>query len=105
MDEFRLDVQKVYRILKIHEVYDYQLNQYNGETGEEGHFVNYINTFLKLKTEASGYPGWVRSPKDEDRYVESCWQSEGISLDRYLSGLTPQNGVWLNIASTRFGEI
>jgi len=44
--------------------------------------VNYINTFLKLKAEASGYPRWVRSPESEDRYVESFWQSEGIRLDR-----------------------
>jgi len=44
--------------------------------------VNYINIFLKLKGEASGYPVWVRSPEDEDRYVETFWQSEGIRLDR-----------------------
>jgi len=44
--------------------------------------VNFINTFLKLKAEANGYPGWVRSPEDEDRYVELFWQSEGIRLDR-----------------------
>jgi len=44
--------------------------------------VNYINKFLKLKAEARGYTGWVRSPEDEDRYVESFWQSEGLRLDR-----------------------
>jgi len=44
--------------------------------------VNYIYRFLKLKAEANGYPGWVRSPEDEDRYVESFWQVECISLDR-----------------------
>jgi hypothetical protein len=44
--------------------------------------VDYINTFLKLKPEASGYPGWVRGPEDDERYVESFWQSEGIRLDR-----------------------
>ena len=44
--------------------------------------MNYMNTFLKLKAESSGYPGWVRNHEDEDRYVESFWQSEGISLDR-----------------------
>ena len=43
--------------------------------------MNYINTFLNLKVEASGYPGWVRSPEDEDRYIESFWQREGIRLD------------------------
>jgi len=43
--------------------------------------VNYINTFLKSKAEANGYPGWVRSPEEKDRYVESFWQRQGIRLD------------------------
>jgi len=57
MYEVRLAVQKGYRILDVREVYEYQLTQYNPETGEGGLFVNYINKFLKLKAEASGYPG------------------------------------------------
>jgi len=47
-----------------------------------GHFVDYINTFLKLKAEASGYPGWVRSPAVEELYIESLWKNEGKRLDR-----------------------
>jgi len=82
MDEVRLAVQNGYSILEIHEVYEYQVTQYNPKIGEGGLFVNYNNTFLKLKAEASGYRGLVRSPEDEDRYVESFWQSEGITLDR-----------------------
>ena len=35
-----------------------------------------------MKAEASGYPGWVHSLEDEDRYVDSFWQSEGIRLDK-----------------------
>ena len=71
MDEVRLAVEKGYRILEIYDVYEYQVNQYSPETGKGGHFVDYINTFLKLKAEASGYPGWVRSPADEDLYIEA----------------------------------
>ena len=43
--------------------------QINPETGEGGVFVDYIKKFLKLKAEACGYPGWVHSREDEDRYV------------------------------------
>jgi len=39
-------------------------------TGEGGLFVEYINTFLKLKAEPSGYPSWVRPPSDKDRYIK-----------------------------------
>jgi len=81
MDEEMLAVEKGYRILAIYEVYEYQFTQYNPETGEGGPFVGYINTFLKLKAEASGYPAWVHNPVDEDRYVDSFSQSEGIRLD------------------------
>jgi len=77
MDEVTLSAERGYRILEIKNVYDYQVTQYDPKTGEGGLFVDYINTFLKLKAEASGYSGWVHSPEDEDRYVGSYWQSEG----------------------------
>jgi len=54
MDEFRLAVQKEYKVLEIFEVYEYDVTQYDRQTGQGGHFVQYIDTFLKLKTEASG---------------------------------------------------
>ena len=82
MDEVRLALEKGYRILEIDEVYEYQVTQYDLETGAVDLFVDYINTFLKLKAEASGYPGWVRCPEDEEQYVETFWKNEGIRLDR-----------------------
>jgi len=54
MDEKRLAVGKGYKMLEIYEVHEYQVTQYSPVTGEGGHFVDYINTFLKLKAEASG---------------------------------------------------
>jgi len=44
--------------------------------------VDYINTFLKVKAEASGFPGWVRSRGDEVLYIETIFKNEGIRLDR-----------------------
>jgi len=75
-------VSKCYRILEIHEVYEYEVTQYDAATGEGGLFLEYIDTFLKLKAEASGYPSWVRTPADEDRYIEEFRQSEGILFDK-----------------------
>jgi len=80
--EVRLAVNKGYKILEIQEVYKCEVTQYNPVTGEGGLFVQYINTFLKLKGEASGYPRWVRTPNDEDLYIRQFYQSEGIQLDR-----------------------
>jgi hypothetical protein len=69
-----LVVAKGYKILEIQEVYQYEVTQYNPDTGE--------NTFLKLKAEACGYPSWVQTPADEDRYVQQFFESEGIQLDK-----------------------
>jgi len=63
---------------------------------------DYINTFLKLKAEVSGYPDWVRSPADEELYVETFWNNEGIGSP---SNPTLQNGVWPISASTPCGGI
>jgi hypothetical protein len=88
-------VEKGYRILEIYEVYINRVTRYDPQTGEGGLFAVYINTFLKLKAEASGYPGWVLGPEDEERYVESFWQSEGIRLDR---GATVANAAGRGLA-------
>jgi hypothetical protein len=43
--------------------------------------VQYINTFLKLKAEASGYSTWVRTT-DDDKFVQRFNDSKGIMLDK-----------------------
>ena len=60
----------------------YNVTRYDPETREGGLFAGYIETFMKLKVDASGYLAWVRNPDDEERYIESFWMSEGIRLDR-----------------------
>ena len=67
--ENRLAVKKRYIPVEVHVVYEYQVKQYDPQTGTGGLFVQYIDTFLKLEAEASGYPSWVQSPADEDRYI------------------------------------
>ena len=54
LDEIRRAVKKGYKLVEVHEVYEYQVTQYNPQTGNGGLFVQYIDTFLKLKAEASG---------------------------------------------------
>jgi len=70
LDELRVTLTKGYKVLEIHEVYEYAVTQYDTVSGEGGLFVEYIKTSLKLKAEASGFPSWVRSPSDEERYIE-----------------------------------
>jgi len=63
-------------ILEINELYEYKITRYYPETREFGLFAGYIDTFLKLKAEATAYPACFRSPDDEDRYIESLRKSD-----------------------------
>jgi hypothetical protein len=81
-DEVRLAVEKGNQHVDVYEVYEYEVTQYDPQKGEGGLFVEYINTFLKLKTEASGYLSWVQNPEDEDRYIHNFNASEDILLDK-----------------------
>jgi len=70
-------------ILEIYVLYEYNVTRYDPETREGGLFAGYINTFFfKLKAVASGYAAWVRTPADEERYIETFWKSEAVRLDR-----------------------
>jgi hypothetical protein len=80
INEVRLAVAKVYKIIEIQEGYQHELTKYNPETGDGGVFVEYINTFLKLKAEARGYPSWVQTHADEDQYIWQFFKNEGIQL-------------------------
>ena len=95
MDEVRLALEKGYRILEIDEVYEYQVTQYDLETGAVDLFVDYINTFLKLKAEARGYPGWLGNPEEEEQCIESFWKKAKDWIGR-ASGLTLLKVVWPN---------
>jgi hypothetical protein len=82
IDEARLAVQKGYKVLEIHELYEYQETGFDPATGQGGLLVEYINTFLKLKAEANGNPSWVRTATNEDQYVDAFHQSEGVRLEK-----------------------
>jgi hypothetical protein len=82
IDKVRLALQKGYTVVEIFELYEYEVTRYDPQTGECGLFVAYIDKFLKLKSEASGYPDWVRTPEVEDRFIDNFFASEGIRLDK-----------------------
>jgi len=46
IDEVRLAVQKGYRILEIHQVYEYNVTRYDPDTQEGALLAGYIDTFL-----------------------------------------------------------
>ena len=68
--EIQKAVEKGYTIVKIYEVYHWdKTEKYDSESGNGGLFSEYINTFLKLKQEASGWPAWCVTENDRQSYI------------------------------------
>ena len=80
--EIQEAVKQGYKVEKIYEVYHYpHSTQYCPETKTGGLFTDYINTFLKVKVEASGYPHDVKTDEQKAAYIQSYFEKEGIVLD------------------------
>lgn len=80
-DELRLAIQKGYQIIEMYEVWEYKIRKYNKDNNDKGLFSEYIDFFLKMKTEASGYPDWVKTDSDKEKYINYYLQNEGIQLE------------------------
>ncbi|KAK0409017.1 hypothetical protein QR680_004295 [Steinernema hermaphroditum] len=65
---------------KIHHVVE--VLHWDEWTAEEGSlFKDYIDTYLKVKQEASGYPRWVQTDEDKLKYIDDYFNAMGIRLD------------------------
>ena len=73
--EIQNAVEKGYKIQKIHEVWHFPKEQ-----RREGLFAPYVNTWLKHKTEASGWPSGVETEEQKAEYVKQYEEHEGIKL-------------------------
>ena len=71
-----------YEILKTYEVYHWEeSSQYDPTTCTGGLFAAFVNTFLKVKQEASGWPLWCITDQDKLNYIEDYHTKEGVRLD------------------------
>ena len=48
---------------------------------KRGLFANYVNTWLKLKQESGGWPGWCTTDEQKAEYLRQYTEWEGIDLD------------------------
>ena len=67
-------IEKGYRILRLDEVWHFP------EQSDEL-FKEYVDTFLKIKQEASGYPNDCTTPEQKQTYVAEYFEHEGIAMD------------------------
>ena len=91
-----------YDILYIYEVWHFD------ETCE-GLFKDYVNTWLKIKQEASGWPSWVGEDETKRRqYLREYFEHEGIQLEynkiQKNPGLRTLAKMMLNSMWGKFGQ-
>jgi hypothetical protein len=76
-------VQMGYKVQKIYEVWHYkETRQFSKDSEEDTSlFAAYVNCFLKLKVEKSGWPNWVKTEADQEKFIRDFEEQEGIKLD------------------------
>ena len=107
--ELEVAMNMGYSIIQIHEVLHWkETEMYNPVTKEGGLFTQYINTFLKLKQESSGYPQNVTSETERQEYIDNYFNHEGILLDKECidknPGLRSLSKLALNSFHGKFGQ-
>ncbi|XP_031330124.1 uncharacterized protein LOC116182909 [Photinus pyralis] len=80
-DELRKAIAKNYKILDVFEIWEYEMNVYDKQTKQGGLFSRYIDTFLKLKQEASGWPSHCTTNAKKLKYISDYFAREGVQLD------------------------
>jgi G:T-mismatch repair DNA endonuclease (very short patch repair protein) len=73
-------IEKGYQIVKIYEIYHFD-NVSSPNDPQNDLFGGYIDLFLKLKQEASGWPEWVQTEDDALQYIQNYAEKENIKLD------------------------
>ena len=57
-------------------------DRYDPDIPDSGLFTSDINYWLKIKTEASGWPPGVETDEQRDAYIQDYYQKEGVRLDK-----------------------
>ena len=82
MDEVRKAIEMGYILMNVFEFWEYKVTFFDRGTNSGGLFAEYVNMFLKLKKNSSGYQSCVQSEADNDTYIEDYRRAEGIALDK-----------------------
>lgn len=108
VDEVKKAISKGYRIIKIHEIWQYEVTQFDLKTGEGGFFAEFVKMFLKFKTEASGFPDHVKTLDEKLAYIAEYLKHEDITLDieniKKNPGLRAISKLILNCFWGKFGQ-
>jgi len=99
-------LQLGYKVLEISEVYHYT-QWMDGSNAEDSLFAPYVDTFLKLKAESSGWPPNVITNEQKADYIAQFYAKECVQLDadnvKHNAGMRQVSKLALNSFWGRFG--
>ena len=94
-------VEMGYEVQHIYEVWHFNESR-------EGLFAEYVNTWLKVKQEASGWPSWCTTEALKQKYIRDYETKEGIKLEYEKivknDGLRAVAKIMLNNMWGKFGQ-
>ena len=98
-----------YTMIEIHSVWHFPVvTQYDKVTKQGGLFAEYIDSFLKLKQEASDWPTWCHTESDRQHYLRDYEDNEGIVLEpdniQCNPGMRQLSKLMLNSFWGKFGQ-
>ena len=90
-----------FTLKRIHEVWNF-------EESDGGLFAEYVDTWLKIKTEASGWPAKYKTEEEKRSFIEQFEAKEGIPLEyakiKKNPGLKATAKLMLNSFWGKFGQ-
>ena len=98
-----------YKIVNINEVLSWgKSEEMDRESGFGGLFTKYVNMFLKMKTQASGFPEKVKSENEKEEYIKRYNEREQVLLEKSKieknPGLRSIGKLALNSFYGKFGQ-
>jgi hypothetical protein len=107
-EEVKHALKRGYILIKIFSIWHFKEKEiYNEKTKSGGLFTEYVNKFLKMKTEASGFPDRIKTIEEKKLFISNYYEHEGILLD--IDNMKPNPGMkaisklFLNSLWGRFG--
>jgi hypothetical protein len=79
LDEVRKALEMGYTMITVYEIWKYETAKFSSE--DEGLFTSFINRFLKMKQEASGWPSNCTNHMEKEQYISDYLNNEKIELE------------------------
>ncbi|KAJ8912221.1 hypothetical protein NQ315_009045 [Exocentrus adspersus] len=99
IDEGKKALEMGYRMLKVHQVWSYEIDQFNKATKKGGLFTSMMNRFVAVKQQTSGWHQHCRTDEEKNRYIEEFLEREDVKLEWDGSARKPaQDGIVRNPA-------